>query len=255
MSLTNDCGCSWPWLIQLGVEPEDTILRTLYALQRESAKEQRPWFVTLSFAQSLDGKIDARPSAGAAPLRLSSARAQRLTHALRAMHHTVAVGWNTLLADNPLLTVRCGVPESHTPPGWTQPRPVVLLPHGALRAEQLAQSRLWQERRDQLILVPREVEWRSEVNAASMFVEGGRRVISSLLSATMNDHALGRRCDAVIITIAPCWVGNTLNSVPAFERKPAMLPMPRLGKLRCWLLEDELILLGVPATESGNATT
>jgi riboflavin biosynthesis pyrimidine reductase len=252
MPSTIELSAAWPWLIQLGAEPEDTILRTLYAYQLEAAKADRPWFVTLSFAHSLDGKIDARPNASAGPLRLSSARAQRLTHALRAMHHAVAVGWNTLVADDPLLTVRCGVPGNHTPPGWKQPRPVVLCPHEALREDLLKQSRLWRERGDQLILVPREASWPSAVCAPSLFVEGGSRVISSLLSATSNDCSAGRRCDLVIATIVPCWVGDGASSVPAFVLPSAEQSMPRLCKLQCWMLDDELVLLGMRSPETSS---
>jgi riboflavin biosynthesis pyrimidine reductase len=248
MGVLGDASARWPWLVQLGTEPEDTILRVVYEHQKVAAEEERPWFVTLSFAQSLDGRIDFRETSRAAPLRLSSPRAQRLTHALRAMHHAVAVGWNTLVSDDPLLTVRCGIPGTHTPPGWTQPRPVVLLPHdGTRESTGLKQSRLWCQRRHELLLVPREADWRAEVSAPSLFVEGGRRVISSLLQATTTDDALGRRCNLVIITIANCFIGNDVRSVPAFTRGSSSAHTCRLGHLRSWMLEDELILLGIPA--------
>ena len=72
-------------------------------------------FVSLSYAQSLDGSLAAKPGA---PTRLSGTQANELTHRLRAAHDAILVGIGTILADDPQLTVR-GVPG-------LQPRPVVL---------------------------------------------------------------------------------------------------------------------------------
>ena len=81
------------------------------------AKTKRP-FVTLSYAQSLDGSIAARLGQR---LRLSSPEAMTVTHALRAQHDAIVVGIGTVLIDNPKLTVRM-VEGSH-------PQPIVLDSH------------------------------------------------------------------------------------------------------------------------------
>lgn len=60
-------------------------------------------FVTLSYAQSLDGSIAA---ADGSPLRISGEPAMRFTHMLRAAHDAILIGVGTLLADDPRLTVR-----------------------------------------------------------------------------------------------------------------------------------------------------
>src|SRR5205823_12555295 len=60
-------------------------------------------FVTLSYAQSVDGSIAARPGQ---PLALSGALSMTLTHQLRAAHDAILVGIGTVLADNPRLSVR-----------------------------------------------------------------------------------------------------------------------------------------------------
>src|SRR5204863_4413167 len=71
--------------------------RTARARRRE-----RP-FVTLSWAQSVDGSLAL--SAGQA-LALSGADLLALTDAARAAHDAILVGIGTLLADDPQLSVR-----------------------------------------------------------------------------------------------------------------------------------------------------
>ena len=60
-------------------------------------------FVTLSYAQSLDGSIAAKRGEA---LGLSGPESLRLTHRLRSMHDAILVGIGTVLSDNPRLTVR-----------------------------------------------------------------------------------------------------------------------------------------------------
>ena len=71
--------------------------------------------VTLTYAQSIDGSI-----AGIAGkrLRLSGMESMKYTHELRAANQGILIGVNTLLADNPSLTVRMC-------PG-NSPQPVIL---------------------------------------------------------------------------------------------------------------------------------
>ena len=67
------------------------------------AEEQGVPYVTLTYAQSLDGSIAATPGR---PLSISGPVSMTLTHALRAAHDAILVGIGTILADNPQLTVR-----------------------------------------------------------------------------------------------------------------------------------------------------
>ncbi len=75
--------------------------------------------VTVSWAQSASGAIATEDGR---PLLLSGPESMLLTHRLRAMHDAILVGIQTVLADDPLLSVRL-LPE---PPPRPQPQPVVL---------------------------------------------------------------------------------------------------------------------------------
>lgn len=69
---------------------------------RDGARDGMP-FVTLSYAQSVDGSIAAQPPR---PVALSSQKSFEMTHLLRSRHYALLVGINTVLVDNPRLTVR-----------------------------------------------------------------------------------------------------------------------------------------------------
>ena len=74
----------------------------------------RPW-ITLSYAQSLDGCIAAAPGQRTS---LSGPEAMKMTHQLRAQYDAILVGVGTVIADNPRLNVRLVEGRS--------PQPIVL---------------------------------------------------------------------------------------------------------------------------------
>jgi GTP cyclohydrolase II len=95
----------------------DPLLRRLAERRGVRDAAERP-FITLSYAQSLDGSIAVEANAACA---LSGPQSIRLTHYLRSRHDALLVGVNTILSDNPRLSVR------HCP--GNDPQPVILDSH------------------------------------------------------------------------------------------------------------------------------
>lgn len=178
---------------------------------------QRP-FVTVAYAQSIDGSIAARDRS---PLRISNQASMTLTHRLRAVFDGILVGIETVLADNPRLSVRL-VDGAH-------PQPVVLDTHlrtpPEARLLQREDVRAWlvsagtnpAERHTAItraggsVLTCRpdargRVDLRDlgallyEKGIGSLMVEGGARVITSFIRARM--------VDLFIITISPVLIGG-----------------------------------------------
>ena len=66
------------------------------------ATKKRP-FVTVKIAMSADGFVAGKDGK---PVRFTTARQDREVHQLRAEHQAIMVGVNTVLTDDPRLTVR-----------------------------------------------------------------------------------------------------------------------------------------------------
>ena len=207
--------------------------------------------VSLCYAQSLDGSLTHRRGES---LALSDPDARVLTHRLRAAHDAILVGIGTVLADDPLLTVR----EVQGP----NPTPIILdsrlrLPLNCrllqrqdqkpwvattLRADpqqrlalEAAGARLLdclQDDRggvDLAALLPQL----AEAGVGSLMVEGGARVITSFLAQGLADQA--------VVTIAPCFIGG----LPAVECQVFPGPIfPRMVKLETMLLGEDIIAWG-----------
>jgi 3,4-dihydroxy 2-butanone 4-phosphate synthase/GTP cyclohydrolase II len=186
-----------------------------------SRKDAHFPFVTLSYAQSIDGSIATRQRT---PLALSGAASMRMTHELRAVHDAILVGIGTIIADNPQLTVRL-VPGDN-------PQPVIV--DSALRFP--LESKLLKSQNNPWIATTylktgtrehalREAGCRilkfkpndqGKVPLADLLstlrragiqrvmVEGGASVITSILEQKL--------VNLVIITIAPLFVGG-LHSI------------------------------------------
>lgn len=95
--------------------PHSADLQSLSQRAQRYADAESSAFITLSYAQSLDGSI---ADADCTPTRISDASSMDLTHKLRAIHDGILVGIGTVLSDDPRLTVRRV--------DGSDPRPIVL---------------------------------------------------------------------------------------------------------------------------------
>lgn len=142
---------------------------------------RRP-FVTLKWAQSADGFMDARRSYGEGAYRFSIPLTSQLVHWRRALHDAIAVGARTVLADRPRLDVRLIEGQS--------PRPVVFDRHCLISPACLSQMRS-----DAIVIDSDEpvadVMHRlyADFGISSLLVEGGAGLLRSFLAAGLWDEA------------------------------------------------------------------
>ena len=196
------------------------IERWLVDRKNQFRETDRPC-TTLAYAQSWDGSIS---TAQGKTIALSGKAARKLTHQLRSLHDGILVGIETVLSDNPQLTVReCS---------GNNPQPIVLdsrlrMPDYA-KLHQHPDKKCWlltlkknqdreraaqeTENEKQLIMnipnvnnedfVPLKPAMKllREKGIRSLMVEGGAKVITEFLKAGL--------ADAIILTIAPRLIGG-----------------------------------------------
>ncbi len=213
-------------------------------------------FVTLSYAQSLDGSIADRPGR---PLALSGEAAMALTHSLRASHEAILVGIGTVLADNPRLNVRLVAGKNPQPivvdsrlrfPSYANllkngrtpwiatnqgadPERQDALEAAGAKVLRLAGSNGWVDLAELL-------QYLGTLGINSLMVEGGAQIITSFLAA--------RLVDQVVLTIAPLLVGG-LRVVDHLGRSSSRR-FPRLRHLSYQQLGEDLVLRGEPEWDS-----
>ncbi len=229
----------------------ELILAPLNAAAEHCQRTGRP-FVTLSYAQSLDGSIADRVGH---PLPLSGSQSMALTHRLRAAHDAILVGIGTVLADNPRLTVRLVAGKD--------PQPVIVdsrlrfPPYANLlrnvRSPWIATGEEADPQRQEALEalgakvfrlpstngwldLPALLRHLGESGINSLMVEGGAQIITSFLSS--------RLVDQIVLTIAPLLVGG-LRVVDSPGRSP-FSPFPRLRRLSYQQLGEDLVLRGEP---------
>ncbi|MGB3211756.1 MAG: RibD family protein [Desulforhopalus sp.] len=193
-------------------------LDQLPILSKKFLERHRRPLVTVSYAQSVDGSI---ATSNREPLQLSSRQSMVLTHRIRRACDAIVIGINTLIADNPLLTVRLVDGAS--------PQPIVLdsnlrIPMQAhlldrtdhhcwlacsdknsrerVRAVESRGADVIRCHPDHLgrVNLPALLHLLGERGIRSIMVEGGGQVITSFIEA--------RLVDQMIITIAPRLVGG-----------------------------------------------
>jgi len=197
---------------------QEAWLDQLPLLSREFIERHRRPLVIVSYAQSLDGSIATR---NRAPLRLSCHQSMVLTHRIRAASDAIVIGINTLMVDDPQLTVRL-VEGSNPQPIVLDSRLRIPLEAKLLERTDLhcwvactdksdpERIRIVEGRGAEVVRCNRDLFGRVELEhllhqlaergIRSIMVEGGSQVITSFFEA--------RLVDQVIITIAPRLVGG-----------------------------------------------
>lgn len=192
-------------------------LASRLAMQRRAALD-RP-FVTLSYSQSIDGSVSVCRSR---PCSLSCMKSLEMTHRLRALHDALLVGVNTVLSDDPLLTVRhcdgddpqpvildsrlrfpVGARLLHDPPR----SPIIVTTGDApetnavrLQAKGARVVRVTASGPDGRVDLDAAFERLAAMGLSSVMIEGGATVIQRVLASNLVDYC--------IITIAPKIIGG-----------------------------------------------
>jgi len=214
-------------------------------------------FVTLKAALTLDGKIACRTGDSK---WISSAGTRDYIHLLRGEYDAIMIGVNTLVADDPRLTVRhpnwggkrivrvildsrlCFPPTAKILSTIPRGRILVFAGGGAPAAKARAL-----EARGAEVVVPggRKKSWdlpdvlaelgRREI--ASLLVEGGSRLFTAFVENGLADKA--------VLTYAPRLVGGV--AAPGFIGGKGAAKVgegPALKKTRSFSIEDDIILEG-----------
>jgi GTP cyclohydrolase II len=209
----------------------------------------------LSYAQSLDGSIAMNRGSSCA---LSGRESQILTHKLRASHEAILVGIDTVIADNPYLTVRMVEGQS--------PVPIVLDSHLRLPLDSnllknkippiIATTSDASRDKQELIekcgakvirVLPDQRGWvdlnlllgkLADLGLHSVMVEGGARVITSFLSQHLVDR--------IVITVAPTLLGglHALENplIPGYSLSGGGNGSPEFKNLECEQVGKDVII-------------
>jgi GTP cyclohydrolase II len=215
------------------------------------ARNGRP-YITLSYAQSLDGSITVQRGR---PTPISGPETLRLTHQLRASHDAILVGIGTVLADDPRLTVRLVT--------GPDPQPVILDTHlrlplsarllqngrspwiatnstadpAQIAALQAIGATVWSLPIDEmgLIHLPVLLARLKAQGINSLMVEGGAQVITSFLAQQLVDR--------LVVTVSPRLLGG-LNAVENLGQRLNGHGLPRLQNPHYQWLGQDVVLSG-----------
>ncbi len=214
-------------------------------------------FVSLKYAMSLDGKIAT--SSGESRW-ISGPDARRWAHRLRHQHDVVLVGVNTVLRDDPQLTVRNAEGDGEV----RQPLRVILDSHlripGHARVLQDAdrtiiattsgapalKSRVLERQGVEVLTCP---EREARVDLAAVLQELGRRqLISVLIEGGAEVHAAALRSelvDEVYVFVAPLILGDGFAPVGTLGVRHLQDAL-RFGKLQAQALGPDVLLRARP---------
>jgi len=181
-------------------------------------------FVTLKFAQTLDGRI---ATASGQSRWISSDFSLRLAHRLRSAHDAVLIGVNTMIQDNPELTVRLirgrnplrvivdsslRIPvEAKVLKNQTRAKTIIATtatarPEKVVRLKSIGiETLVIGDDRDHHVDLKKLFAELGKRAISSILVEGGSAIITSMLKECLPDR--------VVIVIAPKILGKGIEAV------------------------------------------
>jgi diaminohydroxyphosphoribosylaminopyrimidine deaminase/5-amino-6-(5-phosphoribosylamino)uracil reductase len=209
-------------------------------------------FVTLKFAQTLDGRIAT--STGDSKW-ISGEKFRKLAHKMRATHDAVLVGIDTVLADDPELTVRLVKGRNPTrvildsrlriPPKakvLTSDAPTIIA--ATPGADEKKLSRLREMGMEVLVVAQGEkgevdlkelLKMLAERNISSVLVEGGGGVITSFLRQKL--------VDKMVVAIAPKIMGKGIEAVGDLNIRDASQSL-KLDFQKVYRLGEDVVIEG-----------
>ena len=215
-------------------------------------KDIKKIHITASYAQSMNGTISME---SLQPLQLSNTDALKLTHKLRASHDAILIGINTLISDDPKLTLRyakgtqpqpCIIDTdlkfiqdsdifNHPKKPWfftasTNKKKQLYLKSKGCKVFQVNQSNT------KLLDLNQVVTILQKNNIKSVIVEGGKRILTQFLNNQLVD-----RC---IITISPMFINGTniLDKSITYKLSDSI----KLKNISSYSLADNIIIEGDP---------
>jgi 3,4-dihydroxy 2-butanone 4-phosphate synthase/GTP cyclohydrolase II len=231
----------------------EKILR--YVLRKfKSHRNKKSPFVTLTFAQSLDGFISISKKKRTP---ISGYESIILTHQLRSIHDAILVGIGTVLSDDPQLTVRLIKGQN--------PQPIILDTHLKISPEakilqnpispwiitgkksNKKREKILKDRGAQIVRLPVKngritlpplIEILAKKEIKRIMVEGGSQVISSFIR--------GELVNLFILTVAPFYMGKGIPALKS-NQKINENNLFTLNKLKYSQIGQDLIIYGTPS--------
>lgn len=185
--------------------------------------ERRPYII-FKWAQTLDGYLDADRPVTTPPAWLTGERCKQLVHKWRSEEHGIMVGTNSVIMDDPSLTVRLWSGEN--PHRYTFDR------RGKIRK---GSYKIIDNEAPTTIFTYEDIEEVMDYlylnRVKSLFVEGGATLFNALLSQNLIDEA---RVFVAPTLLSELYEGKYLTGV-----KAPLLPSPLASKVE---LIDTILL-------------
>ncbi len=219
-------------------------------------------FVTLKFAQSLDGRIATKSGNSQ---WISSPDTLRLAHRLRAIHDAVLIGVGTALVDDPSLTVRLvrgENPQRIIVDGRLRmplsakvlnddavDKTIVVATEGASRKKaqgirKLGAEILWAARNQRgEVDIDDLLKQLGRMGIVSVLVEGGARIITSVLREGL--------ADKIVLVMAPKVIGQGVEAVRDLHIRQLGDAL-RISRMKTRRLGNDIVIEGYIQTRGAD---